>query len=231
MKIQLQNTLEAKEQMISKRFKSILCLLAVFLIIFTLILNPLIVSADNAKETNFESSNVLDDLFSSTVNGQAFNIKDFVFNEKESIQILNFVEYCYTYKESKQEDFGLYVYVYNPQGLDIDKTSKQNKIQLATYSDEFGEHSDKFELEFINEPNKSNFKGLFYKFKVIDKEGTDGKTLIDRVNSNERVYKVSGIELLTKGSPNATEYGVGGTYKFTGYAKGYKMLNQHIIVS
>ena len=207
--------------MISKRFKSNLCLLAVFLIICTSILNPLIVSADNAKETNFESSNVLDDLFSSMVNGQVFDIKNFSFNEKGNLQILNFIEYCYTYKESKQDNFGLYVYVFNPQGLNIDKTSKQNKIQLATYSDEFGEHFDKFELEFINEPNQSNFKGLFYKFKVVDKEGSDEKTLIDRVNSNERVYKVSGIELLTKGNPNATEYGVGGTYKFTGYAKGY----------
>lgn len=207
--------------MISKRSKLILCLLTVFLIICTSILNPIIVSADNAKETNFESSNVLDDLFSSTVNGQVFDIKNFSFNEKGNLQILNFIEYCYSYKESKQDNFGLYVYVFNPQGLNIDKTSKQNKIQLATYSDEFGEHYDKFQLEFINEPNKSNFKGLFYKFKIVDKEGTDGKTLIDRVNSNERVYKVSGIELLTKGNPNATEYGVGGTYKFTGYAKGY----------
>ncbi len=206
--------------MISKRCKSILCLLTVFLIICTSILNPLIVAAESSKETSFESSNVLDDLLSSTVNGQAFDIKDFAFNEKGSIQILNFVEYCYSYKESKQDDFGLYVYVYNPQGLDIDKTSKQNKIQLATYSDEFGEHYDKFQLEFINEPNQSNFKGLFYKFKIVDKECTDGKTLIDRVNSNERVYKVSGIELLTKGNSNATEYGVGGTYKFTGYSKG-----------
>lgn len=207
--------------MISRRFKSILCLLTVFLIICTSILNPLVVSAGKSKETTFKSSNVLDDLLSSVVNGQVFDIKNFSFNEKGNLQILNFIEYCYSYKESKQDDFGLYVYVFNPQGLDIDKTSKQNKIQLATYSDEFGEHFDKFELEFINEPNQSNFKGLFYKFKVVDKEGTDGKTLIDRVNSNERVYKVSGIELLTKGNSNATEYGIGGTYKFTGYAKGY----------
>ena len=206
----------------SKLKKSILCLLSVVLILLTSVFYPLsVVAAGTSNGLSFESSNVLDDLFSSTVNGLPFDIKNFPFNEKSSIQILNFVEFCYTYKESKKDDFGLYVYVYNPQGLDIDKNSKQNKIQLATYSDEFGEHYDKFELEFINEPNQSNYKGLFYKFKIVDKKSAGGKTLIDRVNSNERVYKVSGIELLTKGNPNATEYGVGGTYKFTGYAKGY----------
>ncbi|MBQ8147033.1 MAG: hypothetical protein IJ039_09635, partial [Clostridia bacterium] len=192
------------------------------LILLTSLLQPLSVFATStSNELSFESSNVLDDLFSSTVDGVPFDMKNFPFNEKSSIQILNFVEFCYTYKESLKDDYGLYVYVYNPQGLDIDKTSKQNKIQLATYSDEFGEHYDKFELEFINEAEQSNYKGLFYKYKIVDKKGADGKTLIDRVNSNERVYKVSGIELLTKGNSNATEYGVGGTYKFTGYAKGY----------
>ena len=206
----------------SRLKKSIFCLLFVVLILLTSLLQPLsVIAASNSTGLSFESSNVLDDLFSSTVNGLPFDIKNFPFNEKSSIQILNFVEFCYTYKESKKDDFGLYVYVYNPQGLDIDKTSKQNKIQLATYSDEFGEHYDKFELQFINEAEQSNYKGLFYKYKIVDKKGADGKTLIERVNSNERVYKVSGIELLTKGNTNATEYGVGGTYKFSGYAKGY----------
>ena len=206
----------------SRLKKSIFCLLFVVLILLTSLLQPLsVIAASNSTGLSFESSNVLDDLFSSTVNGLPFDIKNFPFNEKSSIQILNFVEFCYTYKESKKDDFGLYVYVYNPQGLDIDKTSKQNKIQLATYSDEFGEHYDKFQLQFINEAEQSNYKGLFYKYKIVDKKSADGKTLIDRVNSNERVYKVSGIELLTKGNSNATEYGVGGTYKFTGYAKGY----------
>lgn len=206
----------------SRLKKSIFCLLFVVLILLTSLLQPLsVIAAINSTGLSFESSNVLDDLFSSTVNGLPFDIKNFPFNEKSSIQILNFVEFCYTYKESKKDDFGLYVYVYNPQGLDIDKTSKQNKIQLATYSDEFGEHYDKFQLQFINEAEQSNYKGLFYKYKIVDKNGADGKTLIDRVNSNERVYKVSGIELLTKGNTNATEYGVGGTYKFSGYAKGY----------
>ena len=49
----------------------------------------------------------------------------------------------------------------------------------------------------------------------------DGKTIAERVNSNARRYDISGVELLTNDESNATEYTVGGTYTFTGYAKGY----------
>ena len=46
-------------------------------------------------------------------------------------------------------------------------------------------------------------------------------TIEQRVNSNARRYDISEIELITVGDKNATAYGVGGTYTFTGYAKGY----------
>ena len=67
-----------------------------------------------------------------------------------------------------------------------------------------------------------DYHDLFYKFKVIDhKSAVDGKTIVQRVNSNARRYDISEVELLTSGDRNATAYGVGGTYTFTGYAKGY----------
>ena len=49
----------------------------------------------------------------------------------------------------------------------------------------------------------------------------DGKTIAERVNSNGRKYSITGVELLTEGETNATDYGVGGTYTYTGYAAGY----------
>ena len=77
----------------SKVKKSILCLLSVVLILLTSVFYPLsVVAAGTSNDLSFESSNVLDDLFSSTVNGLPFDIKNFPFNEKSSIQILNFVE-------------------------------------------------------------------------------------------------------------------------------------------
>lgn len=176
--------------------------------------------ADNSS--TFDNVNVLDDLRSSTSDGKAFDLKKYPFNDKGSVAIVNFVEYCYSFKSNMRGNYGLYVYVYNPQGLTFDTTVKQNKIQMAVAYDNNGTPTryEKFELKYCNKSEESNYKNLFYKFKVIDRKIND-KTFVDRVNSNERRYDVSGIELTTKGNPNATEYGVGGTYKFTGYAKGY----------
>ena len=121
-----------------------------------------------------------------------------------------------------QGNYGLYVYVYNPQGLNISTNSKSNKIQMAVSYDSEGNPNDyaKFDLLFLSKSEDSNYKNLFYKFKVVDRE-INGTTFKDRVNSNERRYDVSGIELVTYGANNATEYPVNGTYKFTGYAAGY----------
>ena len=179
-----------------------------------------------AGSVSFDDSNVLDDLKSSTINGESFDILDYPFDENGDISIVNFVEYCYSYKVNMRSNYGLYIYLYNPKGLDIDTSSKQNKVQMAVswVKNEDGTYSadryEKFNLKFCNESSDSNYKSLFYKFKVIDRE-IDGATMVDRVNSNERRYDISGIELLTKGSVNATDYTIGGTYKFTGYAQGY----------
>ena len=121
-----------------------------------------------------------------------------------------------------RNNYGLYVYIYNPQGLNISTTSKSNKIQMAVRYDADGNPSDyaKFDLQFLSKSEESNYKNLFYKFKVVDKT-IDGKTFAQRVNSNERRYDVSGVELMTYGQNNATDYPVNGTYIFTGYAAGY----------
>jgi len=175
----------------------------------------------SAEEVSFIESNVLNDLQNSTVNGEKFNIADYPFNENGEMKLINVVEYCYSYKKNKMDDYGLYIYLYNPKGLFINENSGQNKIQMSTYEDNNGLHYDKFKLQFINKSESSSYKRLFYKFKVIDAKGADGKSIVERLNSNERVYNISGLEIQITGNQNATEIGVGGKYVFTGYAKGY----------
>lgn len=171
---------------------------------------------------NFDTTNVLYDLKSSSDGGNAFNLNDYPFDESKDIQVINFVEYCYSYKANMRGNYGLYVYVYNPKGLNLSTSSKSNKIQMASSYDADGNPNDyvKFDLQFLSKSEESNYKNLFYKFKVIDRK-IDGTTFAERVNSNERRYDVSGIELLTYGANNATEYAVNGTFKFTGYSQGY----------
>ncbi len=176
-----------------------------------------------AQETGnaFDKTNVLDDLQSSTINGQPFDITDYPYDESKDIQVINFVEYCYSFRKNKQGNYGLYIYLYNPKGLNLSTNSKSNKIQVAVSYDENGNAKDyaKLSLEFCSKSEGSQYKNLFYKYKIVDSK-VNGTTFVDRVNSHERRYDVSGVEILTYGNSNAIDYHVGGTYIFTGYAEG-----------
>lgn len=188
--------------------------------VFTAVQGTIAYAAENGVK--FDDTNVLDDLKTSDTGGKAFDIKDYPFDESKNAQVINFVEYCYSFRANMRDTYGLYIYVYNPQGLNISTNSKRNKIQMTvSYGiDGNPDNYEKFDLAFCSKSEESNYKNLFYKFKVIDRK-IDRKTFAERVNSNERRYDISGIELLTYGEQNATEYNVGGTYIFTGYAKGY----------
>ena len=198
-------------------------LVVVFVIAFGVVIAaaPKVAFADSGT-LNYDVTDVMDDLTTSTESGEGFDIKDYPYNENGTVQVINFVEYCYSYKANMRGNYGLYVYIYNPQGLNLSTNGKSNKIQMAVSYDGDGNPNDymKFDLQFLDKSDESNYKNLFYKFKVVDRE-INGTTFAERVNSNERRYDVSGIELLTYGAGNATEYPVNGTFKFTGYAQGY----------
>lgn len=176
-----------------------------------------------AQETGnaFDKTNVLDDLQSSTIDGQPFDITDYPYDESKDIQVINFVEYCYSFRANKRDNYGLYVYLYNPKGLNLSTNSKSNKIQVAVSYDENGNAKDyaKLSLEYCSKSEGSQYKNLFYKYKIVDSK-INGTIFADRVNSLERRYDISGIEILTYGNSNAIDYHVGGTYIFTGYAEG-----------
>lgn len=175
----------------------------------------------------FEQTNVLEDLKSSSSGGQAFDLTKYPFDETGMLHktsLISFIEFGYSEKEELKDNYGLFVYVYNPQNLEFETASASNKIQLAVgYSDD-GSPSDyeKFLLEFENKSEEKPYNNLFYKFKIVDHKSTDGKTIQERVSSSSlRRYDVSGFELLIKGKTNATDYTVGGTFKYSGFAKGF----------
>lgn len=204
------------------RQRIFVCLIALVMVFGVVVSAAPDIAYAAGSELSYDKTNVMDDLTSSTVNGQPFDVKDYPYDEDSQAQIVNFVEYCYSYKGNMQSNYGLYVYVYNPQGLNISTNTKSNKIQMAVSYDSDGNPNDyaKFDLLFLSKSEDSNYKNLFYKFKVADRE-INGTTFKDRVNSNERRYDVSGVELMEYGKVNAVEYSCGGSYIFTGYAEGY----------
>ena len=199
---------------------SLISIVCILLSVFSIGVNAETVQREVV--TDFSKTNVLDDLESSTVNGQLFDVTEYPYSMKRDLQLITMVEYCYSFDENNLDHYGLYIYIYNPRNLDIDKSSGANKIQMATSYDNKGNVTgyDKFNLRFCSTVEVGNYKNLFYKFKVVEKE-INGTTFYDRVNSNARRYDISGIEIKIKGDSNATEYFVGGTYIFSGYAKGF----------
>lgn len=166
-------------------------------------------------QTAYENTNVLDNLDGATIGGKTFDIADYPHNDEGRPQVISLVEFCYSYYADKQGDFGLYVYVYNPQDIAFDMATDRNKIQL-TYGNK--QSYSKYTLDFLNYSEKAGYEGRFYKFKVrlSDSERQD---ILDMVNDDGRVYKISGIELSYKGT--VTEYPCGQTYTYSGYAEGY----------
>lgn len=163
----------------------------------------------------FENTNVVDDLTSAGVDLDAFKTKD-------EVALITFQEFAYSYYGSNMGDFGLYVYIYNPFGKAI-LTNSKSSITIAVSYDENGKPNDyeKFSL-IVCSRSTGEYSNLFYKFRIVDHISSDGSTIKQRVSKtpSERRYDVSEFEL-DLGNNNIEAYGVGGTFKFSGYAAGY----------
>lgn len=197
-------------------------ILLVFLIMLTALMSvsmptSFISYADDNVGNSLDYTDPLTDLRSDS----EFNILAYPFNKNGALELKFFNEYCYSFYTEMQENFALYVYIYNPQALEI-LDSPLNKIQMAVGYDAKGNPNnyEKFELKLCSFSSEYDYYRLFYKFKVVD-HLTNGLSIYNRLNSNERRYDVSGIELVTPNSLNATDKGVSKTYYYTGYAKGY----------
>ena len=172
-------------------------------------------ATDESVQATYESTNVLNNLKGATIGGKEFDLADYPHNSNGKPQVISFVEFCYSYYAEKQSDYGLYVYVYNPQDIAFDMSSERNKIQL-TYGQKAG--YSKYVLEFINYSTEAGYEGRFWKFKV---KLTDGQRseMLRELDEDNRIYKISGIELSYKNV--VTEYPCGQICTYKGYALGY----------
>ena len=165
-------------------------------------------------QTAYENTDVLENLEGATIGGKTFDLADYPHNSDGKPQMISFVEFCYSYYADKQFDYGLYVYVYNPQDIAFDMATDRNKIQFSY--DDAG--YSKYTLEFLNYSKKAGYEGRFYKFKVKLSD-SQREAILKGIDENERVYKISGIEISVKGT--VTEYTCAQTYTYTGFAEGY----------
>lgn len=179
-------------------------------------------AARAAAKTNaelFDETDVLSDLEKTEVDGVPFDLKAYSFSAEGKTSLFSFVEFCYSYTPDLWQDFGLYVYLHNPRGLKFDVTSARNTISLRAGNDEAAGYK-KFHLDFLSVSLRENYEGLFYKFKV-NLSAAQREEILGAVNSAERQYRVSELELMEIGKDEATDVTVGTKYFFSGYAGYY----------
>lgn len=201
--------------------RKIYCAFAAFLLvvvtIITCMASSLTAYAAESSDvvTAFESRNVLDDLEGATIGGETFDLADYPFDEDGNPQIISFTEFCYSCYSNKRDDYGLYVYVYNPSMLAFDTSSERNKLELY-YADEA--NTETYVLACCNYSTLTGYEGLFYKFKV--KLSSEQRTsILEGVQQSSRVYGIVGIELVVDGDP--TDYKCAQVYTYSGYSLGY----------
>lgn len=192
-----------------------LCLMLVFLLIFSLVLCNTSAFAETSVKEAYEATNVLDELQGSTIGGDPFDIEEYPADTTGSIdiQILSFVEFGFAYDVASRSDFDLYVLVYNPTQQVIDPNGA-NQIQMSYGTSQ----QDKFPLQILNYSEKVGCEGRFYKFKIVLSR-TDRFLMFSELNTLNRVYSVTGIELQVSGE--IIDHKVTQTYEYTGFAKGY----------
>lgn len=190
--------------MLRKQGIRILCLMfSILFVLTTFSFNAFAASTIDATE-------VLKDLSRLRIDYTAkkFN-KD---TEEKTPKLVYFLEYAYDYN-GDQNDYGLYVYIFNPSGEVIERDSELNTIQLSTY-DVSGKMtaSKKYRLQFISYSTESGYDHLFYKFKVKLDSG-----FVSSLVKAKRSYCISDLEIKYPTDRNARMTNIESTYTYTGF--------------
>lgn len=93
-----------KNLFIETRIGKFVCMIAaIFLALVTVMSGQVCLSAYAETANEFDTTNVLEDLEATTIDGKAFSLEDYAFNEKEQTTVLLLAEYCYSFYENKRE--------------------------------------------------------------------------------------------------------------------------------
>lgn len=207
--------------MITRRrrvYQAILTFIFVVVLLFLVCVGGNIPARAYAASPNalkYDQTNVLDDLIGSTIGGETFDLAKYPYNERGKPQIIAFSEYAYSFYSNRQDNYGLYVYVYNPSGLAYDIDTDRNKIELSYAG---LDNWTLYTLQFLNYSTRAGYEGLFYKFKVVLSDGQKA-AILSSVEQSSRIYEVIGIELSV--DDVVEDYEVAMRFVYSGYSLGY----------
>ena len=134
----------------------VLCVLCVAMLLGGQMTAPVAYADTVVGNVKMDSSNVMDDLQNSTIDGMPFDISNYAFDESKQTQVFMFTEYCYSFYSNMQGNYELYVYVYNPQGLHFKTNSMLNTISLRAGGNDSIGHT-KYTLAYLNQCELPNY--------------------------------------------------------------------------
>ena len=165
-----------------------------------------------AAETG-DNSGIMKELSGLKLDGKPFSAEDYPADKSGLPKILLLNEAGYSYYYNRNAAYALTLYIYNPAQIAV-KDDVRNTVQMRVGS------AQRFSKYALTLDSMSADK-LFCKFKLNLKE-SEKQILLDQLDSEERIYEISSIELYVSGS-NATDYAIDPTniYTYTGYAEGF----------
>lgn len=160
--------------------------------------------------TALETSDVLEDLAQSGVDGIGFDAANYPADEDGEIRIIYAVEFGYTQIEALQQHYGIFVYIYNPTGVSIMPADTVNNLTM----DVDGSGYSEYELRFVSR----SADNIFYKFKIIDNSNIVGERILDKVNPEMRTYSFGEFEYIAEGDFAFSSAALGMSFSYTGYS-------------
>ena len=199
--------------------KRILCFLLAFISVFSLAVP--VIAADESTDVeimddyDLDTSTISEDF--DKIFNKKFKVEDYPYestfgssDDNDDIYLIM----CLEHNHGK-EDFNLYFYFYNPTRKNIDFYSSKNEIRIMSKvlgsTDNNFKYED-FPIEFIS----SEQDGLLLKYKV-----KNFKALYHPLFNESREYYISGVELLTSNSIDATDYILGSRFIYKENENGF----------
>lgn len=175
----------------------------------------------------FDNTSIFEDLFASKDdNGNEFDLSDYPIDSNGELQFFSFVEYGYSYYSNCQDNYALYLYLYNPQQLNFQTYLDSNVVRMGvsykTKDDNIVVSDyDDFNIVCVSRTT-GDYRNLFYKFKVLDpyKKILSMAQAYEKENGCRR-YDIAGVYLKTGKDDVTLDKNIGRTYKCSGYMSTY----------
>ncbi len=169
----------------------------------------------------FDLSYVIDDLKDSFIGNSNFSFDNYSYSQSKKTEVISVLEYGYSSNYSKCNNYGLYLYIYNPQNIKYSYRSELNTVSMRVANK--GKYN-KYKLRYLNHSIDSNNDNLFIKYK-IDLTSTDIDIMLLNLSADKRIYEISDLELFNITENDVDLIGFSKTIKYTGYMQGLSELN------